>query len=482
MSHRALPPLLLFAACQGHDPDGEWMAHADILNDPALTALPDHAVPPPAPLRDPSDRPDVTVYGYWPYWGDPLDTLQWDQLTHVALFNVELNADGSLSQTHRWNNNAPTAMALAAPYGVKVHVTLTSFTDAITNAVLPSATNRARAVSALAGLVNAHGAHGVNVDVEGLDSSQRANFLTFVQELKAAVPEVFLATPAVDWAGAYDYDQLAFASDGLFIMGYGYHWSGGGPGPVAPLYGGSPWGVHSLAWTVNDYRTWGTPDDKIILGLPLYGYDWPTTSTAVPGTSAGTATAAAYTSALATALTHGRQFDAPTRTPYTFPSPTRQLWYDDASSVAERVEYAIDEGLQGVGFWALTYDDADPALWTAVDALTHFAPPSPTPPVLAPLAPGQAGAINTIGFSEAAPGATVHLVVGWRPGATPVPGCPGQGLPFARPTVLGSVTADPNGDGSVNVWIPASAAGLTIQVLAVDLPACLLSAPLSDTL
>jgi spore germination protein len=471
--------LLTLAACT-HDPEGgDWMPHAAIVSDPALTALPDRQVPPPQPLRAPGDRPDVTVYGYWPYWGDNLDTLMWDQLTHVAIFNVDLNPDGTLSQTQRWHNVAAQAMSLAAPYGVRVHLCMTSFSDATTNAVLSSAAYRATAINQLAALVNQYGAHGVNIDIEGLDYAQKANFVTFVREANARFDDVFVAMPAVDWSGAFDYDQIALNSDGLFIMGYGYHWTGGNPGPNAPLYGGAPWGVHSLSWTVDDYRTWGAPDDTLVLGLPLYGNDWPSTGTNVPGTATGTGSAAVYTSAVATARAHGRRYDTGTETPYTFPSSTRQLWYDDAESLAAKIQYAVDEGIQGVGFWALTYDDADPVLWQAIDAITHT---GPTGPAVVALTPGTAGVINTIRVEGAAANAQLTVVAGYRPGSTAVPGCAGLSLPYTRPIVLGSLSANAAGQASFNLLIPRAAAGLTLQLHAVDTSRCQMGAGFSEAL
>ena len=70
----------------------------------------------------------------------------------------------------------------------------------------------------------------------------------------------------MDWSDAYDYTTLSqYAS--LFIMGYDYHWSGSDPGPIDPLYGGSPWAQWSLI-TGNDHLALA-PADRIILGLPL---------------------------------------------------------------------------------------------------------------------------------------------------------------------------------------------------------------------
>lgn len=370
---RTMPLVLLTVACGTQQQREDITPHASLVAEHAQH-LPSNQLPP-VPLRQPGDSPDVVVYGYWPYWGDPISTVPIDQLTHLAIFDVAMNADGSLGSTATWTNNAPTALALAQPYGVKVHLTVTAFSDAVMNNLLPSPSRRATAIANLAAQVNAVGAHGVNVDFEGMDASRRQDFNNFIIELNRAVDEVFIALPPIDWSNAYDYGTLAANSHGLFIMGYNYHWSSGDPGPNAPLYGGSPWAQWSLDWSVNDYRSAGAPDSKIIMGMPLYGYDWPSTSTAVPGNATGRADAVFYSEAGTTAATYGRRYDSLTESPYTFPSSTRQLWYEDAVSVEAKVAYAVDEGLQGLGFWALTYDDNDPDLWQRIDALTHGAEP-----------------------------------------------------------------------------------------------------------
>ena len=346
-----------------------WERHAQ---DPPAT--PDAWSAPLASTATPG--PNRTVYGYWPYWGDDLSTVPFDSLSHIAIFGVTLASDGSLYNTQNWTNYAEEAVALAHPFGVKVHLCLVSMESDVMLSVFSSEERRARAVSEVQALVDAYGADGVNVDVEGMPYDVKDELVSFIGELKAVLPEVYLATPAVDWSGAYDYDMLATVSDGLFIMGYGYHWSGGDPGPVSPLFGGSPWSAYSLEWSVDDYVTWGTPRDKIVLGLPLYGYNWPTTDTSVPGTATGSGSAWTYTSALAQGQETGRLWDSVTHTAYTFPSSVSQLWYDDVESIEDKVSWALDEELQGVGFWALTYEDADPALWSMIDGLTST-PPTP---------------------------------------------------------------------------------------------------------
>ena len=330
---------------------------------------------PAPPLQRAADPPTVTVYGYWPWWGDDLSTVPMEYLTHLAVFGVSILADGSLANTGNWTAYADQAVALAHPAGVRVHLCVVSTDSSTISSLLESPGNRARAAAEIQALVDDYGADGVNIDFEGVPTSNKADLVTFVRELKGVVPEVYLATPAVDWSGAYDYDELGLAGDGMFIMGYGYHWAGGDPGPIAPLYGGDPWSPYSLEWTIEDYFTWGAPAESLVLGLPLYGYLWPTTDNSVPGTSTGTGSALTYSGSIAEAEQYGRLWDETTHTPYAFPSATSQLWYDDEVSLEDKIAWAIDQGIQGVGFWALTYENGDPEFWAMVDELTH--PPIP---------------------------------------------------------------------------------------------------------
>lgn len=322
---------------------------------------------------------DAWVYGYYAWWSGTVHDLPWDRLTHVAIFDVKLESDGSLSETQNWTSVAADAVSLAEPYGVKVHLTVTAFSGSIMNAVLSDPARRQATIDALVELVDAHGAHGVAVDFEGMLAQNRAHLVQFVESLAARVDEVTVATPAVDWNGAYDYAGLAKASDGLFIMGYDYHYRGGDPGPVAPLRGGSPWGMYGLEWSIEDHLD-RAPASRVILGLPLYGYSWPTTGTQIPGASTGTADSVVFANAVGEATNFGREWNATTHTPYYFPSSTRQTWYDDTESLEAKILLALDHELLGIGFWAVNYEGGDPEFWDMVGALTQTSTPTPDDP------------------------------------------------------------------------------------------------------
>ncbi len=326
----------------------------------------------------PTPGPDVLVYGYQAYWAAELQAVPWDDLSHIALFAAELHSDGSLSSTSRWDE-AETAVALAEPYGVRVHLCAYNFEPSQISALLSSETARARAVEELAAWVQSTGAHGVNIDLEGTWSSDREELVAFAAELDAAVDEVVFATPSVDWSDAWDYAALSEHA-WLFIMGYGYHWSGSShAGPVDPLYGGDPWSHYSLDWTAADYLDEGADPDRIILGLPLYGYAWTTHSEAVPATAQSTGEVVFWDEGQEALAAHGRHFDEVSRSPWYYDG-SAQGWIGDASSLGERVEYAVDMDLGGVGFWALHYDGGDEALWSEVREHTVFEDPEEPEP------------------------------------------------------------------------------------------------------
>jgi hypothetical protein len=130
--------------------------------------------------------------------------------------------------------------------GVEVVLTVTLFNKTELESLLNSESNRTTLINNLVNQVKSAMETGVNIDFEVFPASQKSNLVTFVKDLRAALrkdishAQVTLATPAVDWSSAWDFNALASESDGLFIMGYDYHWKGSSTtGPVAPLKGGS---------------------------------------------------------------------------------------------------------------------------------------------------------------------------------------------------------------------------------------------------
>lgn len=332
------------------------------------------------------------VFGYIPYWTASKKTWDLRGLTDVALFSDGASDTGTLTSTTFWRGkDARAIIDDAHKQGIKVELAVTNFDPTSLHSLLSSTSAVDKLVAALVeeSLVTQPG-DGLSIDFEGLRAADRAALVSFVTKLRAAMKakrsdsQLSLATPAVDWSKAYDYPGLAAQSDTLFIMGYGYHWSGSStPGPGAPLSCGAPWGSICLAATVKDYVA-ALGDGlrhKIVLGLPLYGYDYPADSDKIGAKALGTGTAVLYSAARKQVT--NRRYEPVSQTPwYVYTdakSVIHQVFYEDEESIGKKIDFIVEQKLGGVGFWALGYEDD--SLWMVVkDKLVVTDPPPPLPP------------------------------------------------------------------------------------------------------
>lgn len=173
--------------------------------------------------------------------------------------------------------------------------------------------------------------------------------------------------PGVDWA------QVAALVDEVGLMNYDYS----GPwqqqtGLIAPLYpldGASP-NQGTVDGTVAEYEGAGVPADKLLLGVPFYGYSWEGVTPAnhglfQPGTSVHSDSP--Y-SAIANLVPHSTVYrDAHSQTPWLFDGKT--FWtFDDPASARAKAAYAAGHGLGGVMVWELSGDTADAQMLRAISA------------------------------------------------------------------------------------------------------------------
>ncbi len=332
-----------------------------------------------------------TVFGYLPHWEYDAPDIPWSALSHLALFGVHVEADGSITDEDRWTGTSAQLLRQEAhDHGVMVVLSAMNLQGASVEALCGDAAARQRAVDALLALVAGEGGDGINIDFEGVPLAARETFVAFMTELAAAFHEtlpgshVSWAGPPIDWNGAFDYAALLSVTDAVFIMGYGYHWSGGDPGPVAPLMGGGPWSKYSLSWSVADYIDYAgeAARPRILLGLPLYGRDWPSADGSVPGQATGKGKAVTLAKNAKWTAPAPWLWDETSHTPYVIyqkGGAWRQRWVDSPASLADKMDLALSEDLAGIGFWAVGYAQGVPEVWDAVASRFGCAQPRPEP-------------------------------------------------------------------------------------------------------
>ncbi len=315
---------------------------------------------------------DRTVYGFYPYWmGTAYRKLDYDLLSHVAWFAVSVNSTGNIGTWNNWPGGWAELVDSAHAHGVKVHMTATCFDAATIRSIITS--YKAYCSHVLVEAALSGGADGINIDFEFPYSADSLLFLDFMRVLsdscRARGLELCLCVGAVNWNERFLVDRLAALLDGIFIMGYGYFWSGSPTtGPVSPLVGYTYNVTNSIAYYVN-YA--GGPE-KIIIGLPYYGYKWRAKGQNPGDSTLATGTAITYTNAKDESETYGLIWHSYSQTPWYryYSSDWYQTWFDNDSSLDLKYDLAIERNIQGVGIWALGYDGDKPELWNELEE--HF--------------------------------------------------------------------------------------------------------------
>lgn len=111
---------------------------------------------------------------------------------------------------------------------------------------------------------------GIQIDFESLNWEDKENYMTFLKELRTALPEekIFsVAVPARWWdrENPFNYTEISAIADRVIVMAYDEHHRTGDAGPIASL----PWCKKVL-----DFAKKYISEEKLIMGIPLYGRAW----------------------------------------------------------------------------------------------------------------------------------------------------------------------------------------------------------------
>ncbi len=324
------------------------------------------------PLRENIETtPTSAVFGYLPYWEypDALQYLQYDLLSHIAVFDFQVNSDGSIEYPSNWPWTD--LINTAHDNGVKIILTAVNFNGSQINTILTNETVKENLFSNLANTLQVYSLDGINIDFEGVNYSDRGELLnSFMNELTLYLQnidssfEVSFAAPPVNWGG-WDFGGLATACDYLFIMGYNFYgpWSNTS-GACAPLIGGS-YNITNVI--LEEYHTVVVSNpEKLILGVPYYGNKWNTHSNQSYSNTLDHISQPTYQIAMNRAELDTVIWDNISKTSWSYYENNNdiyQTWFDTDSSLGMKYDLADTYLLKGVGMWALGYDGYRLELW-----------------------------------------------------------------------------------------------------------------------
>lgn len=294
-------------------------------------------------------------------WGYYVDSNSYTSLENnlakisgIMPFSYKLDSSAQISETVYF----PKGQSLAQASNIPVYALIFSDDPEILSKALASQSSRSTLVGQIIDVALNRGYEGVNLDFERLKAQDRDRFVSFVQELAGNLHSLglnlSLSVPAkshdeFSWTKGYDYAALGKWADKMIIMAYDQHYSGSAPGPVAGL----PW-VESVV----KYAASQVESSKIVLGIGLYGYDWPS------GQKGKTVDLAQVRSLPQHELGWSEEHYAPYLF-YTAGDGVRhEVWFENQKSITAKLELVKKYNLAGIALWRLGLIPAE--VWEVV--------------------------------------------------------------------------------------------------------------------
>ena len=347
--------------------------------EPTFTHTPTETYTPGGPTMTPTQEASNCrrFLAYYPYWvpGYKEDKIPYERLTHICHAFVQPQADGSLLAPAGFLEPALTANAAAA--GVKVLVSIGGADEVSRQnfvTIAASETLRQNFADAVEAFCRTYGYAGADIDWEfPQNATERINQNLLIQAVRdkfnassAPAPswKITMAVSPGNWYGQWnDYDYLNNVVDYYNLMTYDFHgsWSDHS-GHNAPLYRGTdPYDGENCDWSVNYMTaTRGVPASMMNFGLAFYGRNFMNSSVLYDNCGGNCADEYLMYHEIEPRIGSGWTYhwDDGSKVPYlTRDAGTGVLSYDDPQSIAQKVEYALEEkGFGGIFMWDITGD------------------------------------------------------------------------------------------------------------------------------
>ena len=241
------------------------------------------------------------------------------------------------------------------------------------HALLTNPTALKACAAETAALVTREGFDGIVMDIEQMQPEMQPALVDLMRDLYPRLHQqgrrLCIAVNARAW-GKWDYVNLALNSDWLYVMFYDYTgpWNKALVGPTAPIQ----WTEHTadIQRDLQRILATGTPPDKLLFGVPLYGNDF-----TLNPTGGALSIKTLYVDELLQlkqAQRADRRWDDAKKCPNFEYEDTRhaahQVWYEDAESYSNKLQVACQNHLGGIAIWAVrnAASSVNSDFWTTV--------------------------------------------------------------------------------------------------------------------
>ena len=302
----------------------------------------------------------VVTNGYaYPFINDWVLTQTLPYLSRLSVFSYGFSTEGEIIPP---TLDDSFMIQAALEYNSAPFLTLTPFdasgrfNNNLISAVINNPSVKNTLIDNLVITVSEKGFQGVDIDFEYILAEDRIAFADFVRDVRIAInqlgypvtvalaPKTSDNQPGLLYDGK-DYALLGEAADEVLLMTYEWGYTYSEPMAVAPI---------NNVRRVVEYALTRIPHEKINLGIPNYGYDWP-----LPYEKGVTrATTIGNIEAITIAANNGAeiQFDETAMSPfftYTNNGISHEVWFEDVRSMQTKFNLVEEYDLHGMGYWQI---------------------------------------------------------------------------------------------------------------------------------
>ncbi len=308
------------------------------------------------PIGEPVSRRPILVNGYaYPSITSSSLNCVLPFLTFLSPFSYSLTPQGELVPPDDSDLIFRAQRAAVMPLMVVTNIFDEGFSTENLTGILASEELSERLLSNILAELRSKNYYGVNMDIEYIAPDDREAYNAFLERLAQRVHEegyilVTALAPKIsaDQPGllyeAHDYAAQGRIADYIILMTYEWGYTYGPPLAVSPL---------NEVRRVLDYAVTDIPPEKILMGMPNYGYDW-----TLPFMRGTPARSIGLSEAVELAQQYGAeiQYDETAQAPYFNYTDNGQqhiVWFDDARSIEQKLRLIDEYGLAGASYWTV---------------------------------------------------------------------------------------------------------------------------------
>lgn len=278
-------------------------------------------------------------------------------LTYLSIFSYEVKEDGTLSNINDTPLIEAARQANVAPLMIITNLLPEGgFSSDLANSILSNEQIQDKLLDNVLQILRTKNYYGLGIDFEYIYPQDRELYNNFVRKaVQKLTPLGFTVTTALapkissDQKGllyeAHDYPVHGELVSHVILMTYEWGYTYSPPMAVSPI---------NAVRRVLNYAVTAIPRDKILMGIPNYGYDW--TLPYQPGTRATTVSNVGAVNLAArywAEIKYDQVSQAPYFNYYDENGKEHVVWFDDARSIKAKLELANEFKLSGVSYWTI---------------------------------------------------------------------------------------------------------------------------------